>query len=201
MANAQTELSDFQSWDELDVSARVAENVDVSWVSQGRFSTNFSNPATYLTGADIKIRVGPYFEVTPSYYDLGLVSVNDHRGHFRVPMLSATMRKNWVGWTIADRNRFMGAIGGGNDFWIYVNRPRVDWRVGASSMGTTLFLWDEAFYFSLFHGWTRNRFAAGARKEFGKRWAADAYYLRQDDSRIQPRDLNGLGLTLEIRLR
>src|SRR5579864_4522480 len=188
-------LSDFQSWDEVDVSARLSKNVDTSWVSQGRLSTEYPNPETYLSGIDLKLGIGRHLEITPSYYYLGAIGLTGRSGHFQVPMLTATVRNTWSRWTIADRNRFLGAIGGGNDFWIYVNRPRVDWRVGASSMGTTLFLWDEAFYFSLFHGWTRNRFAAGARKEFGKRWAADAYYLRQDDSRIQPRDLNGLGLT------
>lgn len=76
----------------------------------------------------------------------------------------------------------MGAIGGSDNFWLYVNRPRVDYRLGPPSWGSSLFSWDEAFYFSLFHGWTRSRFAIGTRKAFNHRWAADVYYLRQDDS-------------------
>lgn len=195
------EIADFQSWDELDVSARLARDVDLCWVSQGRFSAEFSNPATYLSGVDVKVAAGRFLEITPSYYFLRFISASDRRGHFQVPMLTATARRNWERWVVADRNRFLGAIGTGNDFWIYLNRPRVDYRIGPATKGASLFVWDEIFYFSSFHAWTRNRFAAGARKIFGERWAADAYYLRQDDRRGQPRDINGLGLTFEVRIR
>lgn len=195
------ELPDFQNWDELDVSARISKAVDLSWVSQGRFSTAYSNPATYLTGADVKFWAGSHLEISPSYYYLAYINAADRRGDFQVPMLSATWRENWRRWTVADRNRLMGAIGGGNDFWIYLNRPRVDYMVGSSRSATWLFAWDEIFYFSVFHGWTRNRFASGIKKSINERWTADAYYLRQDDSRIQPRDINGVGVTLEIRIR
>ena len=201
-AHAQSEiLSDFQSWDELEVSARLSSNVDFSWVSQGRFSAGYSNPATYLTGGDLKVGAGRYLEITPSYYYLGFITVTDRRGQFQVPMLAGTVRDTWRRWTVGDRNRFMGAIGGGSDFWIYVNRPRIDCSVGSSRLGTSLFAWDEMFYVSLFHQWTRNRFASGIKKSLNERWAAEVYYLRQDDSKFQPRRINGLGITLEVRLR
>ena len=193
-------LSDFQSWNEVDVSARVAQHLDAQWVSQGRFSTGYPNPATYLSGVDLKIGVGSHLEVTPSYYYLAFESTSGSKGHFQVPMLAATVRIEHEGWKFSERNRFMGAIGGGREFWIYVNRPRVDWEA-SRKWSASLFAWDEVFYFSLLNKWNRNRFAAGARKAFGERWAADAYYLRQDDSVLQPRRINGLGLTLEVRIR
>ncbi len=194
-------LPDFQNWDELDVSARISRTADLSWVSQGRFSSAYSNPASYLTGADVKVEVARNFEITPSYYYLAYINTADQRGHFQVPMLSATWRDSWGRWTVADRNRFMGAIRGAGDFWIYLNRPRVDYRIGPSRSGMALFAWDEIFYFSVFHGWTRNRLALGIRRMLNERWAADVYYLRQDDNRIQPRDINGVGVTLEVRIR
>ena len=194
-------LSDFQSWDEVDVSARLSKNVDTSWVSQGRLSTEYPNPETYLSGIDLKLGIGRHLEIAPSYYYLGAIGLTGRSGHFQVPMLTATVRNTWNGWTVADRNRFLGAIGGGNDFWIYVNRPRVDYSLPAPRLRTSAFVWDEFVYVSLFHEWSRNRFASGLRKSFNEYWATDVYYLRQDDSRIQPRRIDGLGVTLEIRIR
>lgn len=194
-------LSDFQSWNEVDVSARLAKSVDTSWVSQGRLSTEYPNPETYLSGIDLKLAIGRYLEITPSYYYLGATGLTGRSGHFQVPMLTATARNTWNRWTVADRNRFLGAIGEGNDFWIYVNRPRVDYSLPLARWRTSAFVWDEVVYISLFHEWSRNRFASGLRKSFNEYWATDVYYLRQDDSRIQPRRINGLGVTLEIRIR
>ena len=194
-------LGDLQSWDELDVSARVNKTVDFAWVSQGRFSIQYPNPQAFLTGGDLKIGLGHYFEVTPSYYYLGLQSVTGRGGHYQIPMLSATTRVTWKGFTVADRNRFLGALRSDKNFWIYVNRPRVDKSFGPARWGTSAFVWDEIFYFSLFRGWTRNRFAAGVHKQFTENWATDFYYLRQDDNQVQPRAIDGLSVTLELRIR
>jgi len=199
--SASTRLSDFQSWDELDVSARLSKSVDVSWISQGRFSTQFANPATYLSGAEATIDIGSHLLVAQSCYYLAYQTTTGHSGHFQVPMLSATLKFARERWTISDRSRFLGAIGGGSDFWLYLNRPRVDYTVASPRWGTSAFLWDEVFYFSVFHAWTRNRSAAGVRKTISKKWAADLYYLRQDDSKAQPRIINGVAVTLELRIR
>jgi len=199
--SAATRLSDFQSWDELDVSARLAKTLDVSWVLQGRFSTQFANPATYLSGAEATVGIGSHLLVSPSYYYLAYKTTTGHSGHFQVPILAATLKFGRERWTISDRSRFLGAIGGANDFWLYLNRPRVDYTVASPRWGTSAFLWDEVFYFSVFHGWTRNRSAAGVRKAINRKWAADLYYLRQGDSKTQPRVINGVGVTLELRIR
>jgi len=90
--SAATRLSDFQSWDELDVSARLAMNMDVSWISQGRFSTQFANPATYLSGAEATVGVGSHLLVAASFYYLAYKRTTGHSRHFQVPMLAATLK-------------------------------------------------------------------------------------------------------------
>ncbi len=49
--------SDFQSWNELDISARLAPVLDVTWDSKVRFSTGLENPAAYIFGADFNFRL------------------------------------------------------------------------------------------------------------------------------------------------
>lgn len=194
-------LSDFQSWDELDVSARLTHYLETAWVSQGRLSSEYPNPATYLSGLDFKFNVGTNLVFTPSYYYVAFKTPDGRSGHFQVPMFTATLQKSWERWTFSDRNRTLDAIGVGSHFWVYMNRPRIDYRIGPFDWGTSVYLSDEPSYFWTFHGWTRNRFSFGGRKALNKYWAADLYYLRQGDSRVPPRDINSLGFTLEVRVR
>lgn len=177
-------ISDFQSWDELDISARVAPHLDLTWVSQGRFSTQYPSPATYLSGLELRFKVGANLVVTPSYYYLAFKSPEGNRGHFNIPLFTASLQKQWERWTFSNRSRILNAVGIGTHFWIYMNRAKVDYSVGPSNWGTSIFLSDEPFCFWTFHGWTRNRFSFGGRKAINKCCVADLYYLRQDDSRL-----------------
>jgi hypothetical protein len=55
-SNASTSIQpDSQSWDELDVSAKLTNTLDLSCVSQAGFSAGFPNPATYLSGVDLSL--------------------------------------------------------------------------------------------------------------------------------------------------
>lgn len=202
-AQAQTTSfpADFQSWNELEVSANFRPDFDVRWISQVRLSTHYPNPTAYRTGIEASFDLGRHFVVAPSYHYIGLENTAGRSGHFHVPMVSATVKQSWGRWSVSDRSRFLGALGGPTSFWIYLNRPRVDYRLGGQRQGLSVFAWDEIFYFSLFHDWSRNRIGSGVRKAIGERWAADIYYLRQDDGRLQPKQINGLGVTLELRLR
>jgi hypothetical protein len=104
---------------------------------------------------------------------------------------------------VSDRNRFIGALGvtGAGNFWVYGNRPRIDYQIGPVQRKASLFIWDELFYFSNRAGWTRNRFAVGGRKAFSDRIAATLYYQRQTDGYVRPSHINTVGVLFELRLR
>jgi hypothetical protein len=193
--------AEFQTWDELDVSARINPRFDITLSSQTRFSTGQENPATSSNGVDLNIRVGDHLIVTPSYYLIASRTAAGSWVHSRVPILAATPTYEWGRWTLSDRNRVAQVSGAGSDFWLFQTRPRLDYAIGGEGSGTSLFVWDEVSYYSLFHTWSRNRFAAGTRIAANQTSAIDVYYVHQNDIRTRPHRIDGIGLTLELRWR
>jgi hypothetical protein len=192
---------DFQSWDELDTSVRLRANVDLTWVSLSRFSEQLPNPAVYASGADLNVGVGNHLVITPSYYYIAFRTASAPWAHTDVPILAATVFKSWNAWTLSDRSRAAGVLDDGKGYWIYLNRPRVDYAMHWGRWDSSLFFWDEVSYYSIFHEWSRNRVAAGARLGSGRRWAVDLYGLHQNDAEAHPHQIDGVGITLELRIR
>ena len=208
--NAQQVLSlkpfpgpDWQNWDELDLQTRLFSRLDATWVAQGRFSSRLSNPAVGVLGADFNFEVSKYLVITPSYYCFTFRTASGVEGHGQDPILAATVFARYRALTISDRNRFIGALGitGTQDFWIYGNRPRIDYKIGPDAWKTSLFVWDEIFYFSNHTGWTRNRLAIGGRKALNERTTVNLYYQRQNDGHSSPRVSNAVVVLIELRLR
>jgi hypothetical protein len=192
--------ADIQSWNELDVSTRINPWLDMTWSSQMRFSTRQENPATYSNGLDLNFRVGDHLILTPSYYLIASRTAAGPWTHSRVSILAATPSYTWGRWTVSDRNRVAHVVGQGTDFWLFQNRPRLDYAIG-DGRGTSIFIWDDVSYYSLFHTWSRNRLAVGTRIAGSQASAIDLYYVHQNDTRTRPHRLDGIGLTLELRFR
>jgi Protein of unknown function (DUF2490) len=194
---------DWQNWDELDLQTRLFSRLDATWIAQGRFSSRLSNPAVGVLGADFNLEVSKYLVITPSYYCFTFRAASGVEGHGQDPILAASVFARYRALTLSDRNRFIGALGitGTQNFWIYGNRPRIDYKIGPDAWKTSLFVWDEIFYFSNHNGWTRNRLAIGGRKALNERTTVNLYYQRQNDGHSSPRVINAVVVLIELRLR
>jgi len=195
--------ADLQSWDEMDASTRLSHRVDVIWIARGVFSVNLPNPADYLLGTDWNFSLGKNLVITPSYHYFGFRTASGTLGHGQSPILGITPVFSRGSFTVSDRNRFCGRFGtnGIGPSWDYRNRPQIEYRVGPSRWGTSLFMWDEIFYYSKYSGWTKNRAAAGGRKGIGERLAADHYFQRENNEAGQPARTNTIAFLLELRIR
>jgi Protein of unknown function (DUF2490) len=156
-----------------------------------------------VLGTDFNFDVSKHLVITPSYYYFGFRSVAGAKGHGHDPILAATLFSRYGALTISDRNRFIGALGiaGTQDFWVYGNRSRIDYKLGLDDWQTSLFVWEQMFYFSNSGGWTRNRLAIGVRKAFNEGMAINMYYQRQTDGHSSAACINGIVVLIELRLR
>jgi hypothetical protein len=196
------ENADLQKWDELDVLTRLSPNLDVTWMTQVRFSSELPNPVIYVVGTDWNVSIGKLLVITPSYYYFAFRTLSGAKGHAHSPILAVTPTFTRGRFTVSDRNRFVAVIGttGLGKLWILGNRPRIDCRIGPSRWHMSLFIWDEVFYVSTFDDWTRNRAAVGVRKTLGNRLVVNIYYQRQDDAHSRPQHLTSIGALFELRI-
>lgn len=86
------------------------------------------------------------------------------------------------------------------DAWRYRNRVQLEHQFAIGKTKFTWFIADEVFYDWSLHDWVRNRATIGASHTFNKHFAGELYYLRQNDGRSRPGDINIIGSRLRFRL-
>lgn len=188
---------------ELDISARLSSILDVTWVSQVRLSAELVNPALYYTGLDFNFRAAKHLIISPYYHRGAHRTAAGSLVHRQSPGLAMTVFKSWGNWTLSDRNRFDIRLfaNGSLDYWAYRNRPKVEKSFGPERWRTSLYLWDEVYYFAGPVARPRNRVGPGIRKVFSHAFAAELYYQHQNDSYSRPGNINTLGVLLDARIR
>ena len=84
--------------------------------------------------------------------------------------------------------------------WRYRNQMKFDKDFQVRHYALTAYTSAEAFYDSTTNRWDRFRFTGGMLFPIGKRFAVEPYYTRQIATHSQPRNINVLGLTLQLYL-
>jgi hypothetical protein len=190
---------DFQTWDEIDVTAPLDGQLALTWVSWVR--SNAQGPLNHAYGAEAEMNLSSHLTLSPSYwvYD-SYKSANRQWVETRQPTLAVTLSEALQPCDLLVRNRLSEVDGGSASYEEYRIRPQVGCRVSVEPLQVSVFLWDELFYYSQYHRWTRNRVAPGFRVDCSQRWAFELYYLHQYDEESRPREVNAVGVTLQLRV-
>jgi Protein of unknown function (DUF2490) len=100
-----------------------------------------------------------------------------------------------------DRNRLELRFRNSGYSWRYRNRFRLEKDFKLGWLTSTPYISAEAYHDSHAGNWNEFQFDAGALTPIKKRLAVELYYSRQITEHVAERNVNGLGLTLDIYLR
>jgi hypothetical protein len=202
--------SQFQSWNEVQlivplVRSRDAKGKSIDKVTatfNGRLRIGRSN-LDFLdnrAGATIDFRLNRYLSVfAGALYRKDEIVVNSRRYETRLTV-GATFSKAWRNFSFRDRNMFEHRIRSGRtDSNLYRHRIQVTRPVKLNKKELfSPFISEEGYFDLQTKTWIQNEFYAGITRRINQKTSIDIAYVRND---TRPVNVNGISLTLKIRLR
>jgi hypothetical protein len=203
LVSAQTRVpkADTQSWNDVQLTIPLSKKVDFLIQGTLRIGGNLSKAVDERWGLGFNYKMNKYVTLSELYFHREARPPNGRHEVEERLTLGATLRKPIGKFTLSDRNSFERRWRQPQvDAWRYRNRIQIEHPFQINKAKFTLFVSDEVFYDWSLHDWVRNRFAVGASHAFNKHFTGDLYYMRQNDGRSRPGDVNVIGTVMRFRL-
>jgi hypothetical protein len=202
-ARAQTKVpkADTESWNDVQLSIPVSKKVDFLIQGTVRIGGNFTTPVDERWGFGFNYKVQKYITLNELYFHREATPPDGrHEDEDRLSF-GATLNIPVGRFTLVNRNWFERRWRHPQlDAWRYRNRVRLEHPFKIQKHQFTFFVADEAFCDWSLHDWVRNRFGAGADHAFNKHVTGELYFMRQNDGRTRPGDINIVGTIMRFRL-
>src|ERR1051325_143075 len=191
---------DTQQWNDVQVAVPLNKEIDFILTGTWRFGRDVTHLVDRRVGIAFSFKVGKYLTLSPSYQNIVMRPAANRKSDENRLSFAATLRLPLGKFVLSDRNTFERRVRTPLDSTRYRNRLQLEHPVKFRETALQLFVSDEVFYDWSFDEWVRNRFAVGLSRRFNKHFTGDFYYMRQNDGRSRPGDLNVIGATYRIRL-
>jgi hypothetical protein len=194
-AGAETEL-----WNELRITAKWSDRVDLIAAGALRFEDNFSvmNRASLQLG--LNLRPMPWLTFTPNYQYIAHDPAEDVRTHEHRPGLLTAVRipieraeitlSTGIEYRVRENKE---------DSWRVRPKVKVEHPLGPEQWNLSGYTADELFYDSSANEFVHNRFFFGIEKKVATNWSANLYYCRQHDLQGRKPDLDIIGVSIGVR--
>ena len=202
-AKPQTRVpkADTQSWNDVYITVPISKKVDMVFQVTLRIGDNLTKPVDERWGVGWVFRVNKYLSINPFYFHRDARPPHGRYEYEDRLTLGATLQKPIGKFTLSDRNWFERRWREPQvDAWRYRNRVRLEHPFKIKKNKFNWFVSDEVFYDWSLHDWVRNRFGIGANHAFNKHFTGELYYMRQNDGRTRPGDINIIGTVMRFRL-
>jgi hypothetical protein len=193
---------DVQSWNDVQFTIPMSKKVDFVLLGTLRIGDNISQPVDERLGIGFVFKLSKYLTFNPWFFSREARAPGGrHEREVRCTLAATVRVPLGKKFTLSDRNSFERRERRPQlDSWRYRNRLVVEHPFDVNKQKFTLFVSDEVFYDWSLRDWVRNRFAVGVSHVFNKHFTLDLYYLRQNDGRSRPGDLNIVGSLWRFRL-
>lgn len=197
---------DNQFWNETQLIKAVSKNKDVIFIGVLRTGRDFARPVDERLGAGLAFKPSKYLTIMPTYVYVDQQPFAGRRIQEHRLVLNLTAKFNVGQFLFTDRNLIeRRARHDSRDFTVYRNRLQLDHPARLGAFKFKPFIADEVWYSTQTGargnmGWFRHRLSAGIIKQFGERFNAEVFYLRQMDGVSLPGNVHALGTLFRVYL-
>jgi hypothetical protein len=201
VAQSSSNDSDFQSWNDLQITVPLTKKLDLYTVTTIQFGGNLTNVDNTRFAAGVTVKPTKRFSITPYLLVLSdRNSNNEFRYEYRFS-LRGVYKRQFEHFGLSHRSQLEYRIRPGRNTWRY--RPSVTVEKALPERfvrGLKAFVTEEPFYDSASGRFSRNRLSAGVSKKLNEKLSLDIYFLRQGDNFNKPGTVNVLGTAWKLSL-
>ncbi len=190
---------DTQIWPEVQITVPLKKSIDLIASGQLRIGRNVSDFVDERGGMSLAFKINKYLTLTPGYMHIATQPTANRKAFETRLNFAATVQVPLRRFTFTDRNLFERRFRDPVNLTRYRNRLQVSHPLKINGSDFTVYLADEVFYDFGADAWVRNRAAAGITKRVNKNLTLDFYYMRQNDGRGRPGDINIIGSVFRLR--
>ena len=196
---AQPDKDDNQIWHETVLGVPLTKKLTLNFNGVLRFSGDQQRLTDNRAGFGFSYKFNKNVGAGTSYVYRVTQAVRNRRNYENRFVAYLTLSKNFGKFGVSDRNQYeYQARNSRSDKQIYRNRLQIEREIKLNNFEIKPFASAEVFYDSQFKTFSRLRVIGGASKKLTKILTLDLYYLRQQDGRNRPGDLNVFGSTLRV---
>jgi hypothetical protein len=193
--------ADTQVWNDIQIALPVNERFDLLLLGTLRIGRDVSHLVDERVGVGFSFKANKYFTLTPNYLYIGMQTPVNKKSYEHRLTIAATVRLPMGKFIISDRNQFERRIRHPQiDAIRYRNRLQIEHPLKLGSLKLQAFAGDEIFHDWSEHDWVRNRFSLGVTQRVNRHLTLDLYYMRPNDGRTRPGDIDVIGAVYRIRL-
>jgi hypothetical protein len=200
---AQTPVpkADTQSWNDVQLIVPLSKQFDFLVQGTVRIGGNLTTAVDERWGFGFNYKAAKYLTLNELYFHREARPPHGRQEHEDRLSFGATMRFPLGKFTVSDRNWFERRWRDPQvDAWRYRNRIQVEHPFKINKAKFTFYITEEPFYDWSLHVWSRNRAALGASHVFNKHFTGELFFMRQNDGRTRPGDINIIGTVMRFRL-
>lgn len=199
-AAAQTTASDedFQSWNDVQLTAPLGKRVDAVLTGTFRFGSNIQRLVDRRASLAFNFKLNDWLTIQPGYTN---ISTTPRIGRERVEnrlTFAATYKFPFKKFTLTNRSLFERRLRSPQNATRY--RNKISFDVPFFKVAKTRFVaTNEVFYDWSLNRWSRNRASVGLSRAVNKNLTVEVYFMRQNDGTTRPGDLSIIGTTFKIK--
>ena len=200
--HAQTKVpkADTESWNDVQLTLPVSKKVDFLIQGTVRIGGNLTTFVDERWGFGFNYKIQKYVTLNELYFHREAKPPHSQPEREERLSFGATSNIPIGRFTLVNRNWFERRWRHPQvDAWRIRNRVRLEHPFKINKTKFTWFVSDEVFYEWSLHDWVRNRATLGASHTFNKHLTGELYFMRQNDGRSRPGDINVIGTVLRFK--